>query len=61
MFVIVGNKLVRVAPIITLTEEQRSQLQSYARGRKVPQRLVERASLILLAAESKQNWRSLKS
>ena len=45
----------RVARLITLTEEQRSQLQSYARGRKVPQRLVERASMILLAAQSKEN------
>ena len=45
----------RVARLITLTEEQRSQLQSYARGRKVPRRLVERASMILLAAESKEN------
>ncbi len=45
----------RVARLITLTEEQRSQLQSYARGRKVARRLVERASMILLAAESKEN------
>jgi transposase len=46
---------VRVARIIILTEEQRSQLQSYARGRKVAQRLVERSNIILLAADGKEN------
>ena len=45
----------RVATPITLTEEQRSQLRVYARGRKVPQRLVERASIVLLAAEGNEN------
>ncbi len=44
----------RVARLITLTEEERSQLQSYARGRKVPRRLVERASMILFAAEARR-------
>jgi transposase len=46
---------VRVAAPITLTEEQRSQLQIYARGRKIPQRLVERANIVLLAAEGSEN------
>lgn len=45
----------RVARLITLTEEQWSRLQSYARGRKVAKRLVERASVILLASEGKEN------
>lgn len=45
----------RVAAPITLTEEQRSQLQVYARGRKIPQRLVERANIILLAAKGSEN------
>lgn len=45
----------RVAQQIALNEDQRSQLRNFARGRKVPQRLVERASIILLAAEGKQD------
>ena len=45
----------RVAPTITLTDRQRLQLQTYARGRSVAQRLVERARIILLAADGKQN------
>src|SRR5213075_690641 len=55
VFVIVGDKTVRFARPITLNEEQQSQLQTYARGRRVPQRLVERANIILLAAEGKEN------
>src|SRR5882724_3346929 len=45
----------RVAARITLTAEQRSKLSSYARGRSVAQRLVERAKIILQAAEGKQD------
>ena len=45
----------RVAPAITLTDKQRLQLQGYARGRSMAQRLVERAKIILLASEGKQN------
>lgn len=45
----------RVARPIMLTKEQLSQLQTFARGRRVPQRLVERANIILLAAEGKEN------
>lgn len=45
----------RIAPSVTLTPEQRSKLEAYARGRSVAQRLVERARIILLAAEGKQN------
>jgi transposase len=46
---------VRVARLITLTEEQRSQLQVYARGRKIPFRLVERANIVMLAADGHEN------
>ena len=45
----------RVAQHITLSEDQRSQLESYVRGRKTAQRLVERASIVLLAAEGQEN------
>lgn len=45
----------RVAAAIILDEGQRGQLQSWARGRRNPQRLVERSQIILLAAEGKQN------
>jgi len=46
---------VRIAASITLTLDQRSQLDAYARSRSVAQRLVERARIVLLAAEGKQN------
>ena len=42
-------------PHIILTEEQRLKLVSYARGRSVAHRLVERATIILLASEGKEN------
>ena len=45
----------RVAPAITLTDKQRLELQGYARGRSIAQRLVERAKIILLAGEGKEN------
>ena len=45
----------RVAPQITLTSEQRTILQRWARGRTTPMRLVRRAQIVLLAAEGKQN------
>jgi transposase len=46
---------VRIAASITLTPEQRSKLETHARGRSVAQRLVERARIVLLAAEGKPN------
>jgi len=46
---------VRVAQPITLTEQQQSRLQTYARGRSVARRLAERAGIILLAAEGREN------
>lgn len=45
----------RVAPAITLTELQRATLESWARGRSIPARLVERARIVLLAAEGLQD------
>src|SRR4030088_574259 len=49
------TNLMRVAAQIVLTEEQRSVLSTYARGRSVALRLVERANIILQAAEGKQD------
>jgi transposase len=45
----------RIAPAIILTEEQRERLQTCARSRRLPRRLVERAEMILLASEGWQN------
>lgn len=45
----------RVAPVITLSEEQRTRLQRWARGRSTPARVVRRAQIVLLAAAGKQN------
>lgn len=45
----------RVAPTVTLTDDQRTTLQAYARGRSLPARLVERARVVLLAAEGCQD------
>jgi transposase len=45
----------RVAPPVILTDEQRTMLRRWARGRSTPMRLVRRAQIVLLAAEGKQN------
>ena len=45
----------RVAPQLVLTDEQRTVLQRWARGRTTPARLVRRAKIVLLAAEGKEN------
>lgn len=45
----------RIAPAITLSEEQERQLQSWARGRSVEVRLAQRARMILLAAQGMQD------
>src|ERR1700730_3055018 len=45
----------RVAKAVMLTEEQRTQLQRWARGRSTPARLVLRAKIVLLAAEGRRN------
>ena len=41
----------RIAPAVTITEEQARQLQAWARGRSVEVRLAQRAQIILLAAQ----------
>ena len=45
----------RVAPPVVLSPEQRRELEGYARGRRVPLRLVQRSQALLLAAEGKRN------
>jgi transposase len=45
----------RVAPPVELTGEQRQALQQWTRGRSLPARQVERARVVLLAAEGKQD------
>jgi transposase len=45
----------RVAAPVVLSAEDREQLERLARGRKLAARVVERARIILLAAEGKQN------
>lgn len=45
----------RVAAPITLSEEQRTTLESWSRGRKTPARLVLRAKIVLHAAEGLEN------
>lgn len=43
------------APWIILTDEQRAVLLRWSRGRRTPVRLMERAKIVLLAAEGKMN------
>ena len=43
----------RVAPPVTLDSTQRNTLQQWARSRSLPARQVERARVVLLAAEGK--------
>lgn len=45
----------RVAPQVTLTTEQKAALTAWANGRKTPVRLAERARIVLLAAEGRQD------
>lgn len=45
----------RVAPAVILSEEQREELGKLSRGRRTAVRVVERARIILLCAEGKQN------
>ena len=45
----------RVAPKVTLTDEQLVTLRRWSRGRTTPMRLVRRAQIVLLAAEGEQN------
>jgi len=45
----------RVAPTVVLTAEQREILKQWARSRSLPARQVERARIVLLAAEGRQD------
>lgn len=45
----------RQAPVITLSEEERSTLESWARSRTAAARLVARAKIVLAAAKGMQN------
>jgi transposase len=45
----------RVAPTVELSEEQREILMRWSRGRSTPHRLMQRARIVLLAAEGRQN------
>jgi len=45
----------RVAKPIVLTDDERTSLSQWARGRKTPARLVQRAKIVLAAAEGKEN------
>jgi transposase len=45
----------RTAPAVVLSAEDRDHLEELARGRKTAARVVERAKIVLLASEGKQN------
>lgn len=45
----------RVAPKIELTAEEKTTLTTWAKGRKTPVRMAERARVLLLAAEGKRD------
>ena len=46
----------RVAPKIMLTDQQRRVLDGWARGRRTPVRLMQRAKIVLLAADGRASW-----
>jgi len=46
---------VRVAPTVTISDEQRSTLEQWARGRSTPARLVLRARIVLKCAQGLEN------
>src|ERR1041385_966668 len=45
----------RIAPQITLSDELRVRLNSFSRSRSLPFRLIQRAQIVLLAAEGRQD------
>src|SRR5258708_27143985 len=45
----------RIAPVITLSPEQRTVLESQVRSRSLPLRVVERSRLVLFAAAGRQD------
>jgi transposase len=46
----------RVAPPVNIDQSQRETLQQWARSRSLPARQIERAKVVLLAAEGKTDW-----
>jgi transposase len=45
----------RIAPKVTVTDEDRKTLERWARGRSAPVRLMQRAKIVLMAAEGQEN------
>lgn len=45
----------RVAKAITLTDEERTTLLKWSRGRSTPARLIQRAQIVLAAADGREN------
>ena len=45
----------RIAPKLIVSAEDRKILERWARGRSTPVRLMQRARIVLLAAEGRQN------
>ena len=45
----------RIAAQVMITAEQRTQLEAWAKGRRVPVRVAQRARIVLLAVQSKTN------
>lgn len=45
----------RIAPKVTVTDEDRKTLKRWARGRSAPVRLMQRAKIVLLAADGQEN------
>lgn len=45
----------RIAPKVILSEEERKTLRKWSRGRSTPARLVQRAKIVLMAAQEQQN------
>jgi transposase len=45
----------RVAPSVTVSEEEKSQLLNWSRGRSTPHRVVLRSKIVLMAAEGMQS------
>ena len=45
----------RIAPEVIVSDEDRKVLERWARGRSTPVRLMQRAQIVLLAAEGRQN------
>jgi hypothetical protein len=50
----------RTAPAIILSSNQQANLEQWARSRSLPARVVERAPIVLLAAQGQQVQRSCR-